>query len=238
MPKLRVQSVWARDRFFYTGMATAAVAAVFAGFARTYYIRPQFHPSPLPLYLHVHGFVFTVWIALFVAQTTLVSVRRTDLHRRLGLAGVVWSVVMIAAAFAAAILYGRRNVAAGQADVARTFFAVPVFSMVVFVILVACAFRWRRRPEIHKRLMLLATISILDAAVARWPIALVTATPWAYYALTDIFIVVAVLYEAASRKRISAAYLGGGLLIVSAQVLRDAIGRTDIWHVFARQLIG
>ncbi len=229
---------WRRDRVFYTGMAIAAVAAVFAGFARTYYLRSQFQASSLPLYLHVHGLVFTIWISFFVVQTTLVAAGRTDVHRRLGWVGAGWAVLMVVVASTAAILSGRRSVAAGQADDARAFFAVPVFSMVVFVILIACAVYWRHRPETHKRLMLLATISILDAAVARWPLALVNLTPWAYYAITDVFIVVAATYDAASHKRISTVYIAGGLLVVSAQVLRDAIGGTGAWHAFARLLIG
>ena len=64
------------DRAFYTGMALAATLSVFVGFARTYYLRPQFQTTPLPLYLHIHGAVFTAWMVLFVVQTSLVAARR------------------------------------------------------------------------------------------------------------------------------------------------------------------
>jgi hypothetical protein len=110
--------------------------------------------------------------------------------------------------------------------------------MLVFVILVAAAVYYRRSPETHKRLMLLATISILDAAVARWPVALVSATPWAYYALTDVFILIAAAYDLSSRKRVHAVYVWGGLLVVAAQVSRDLVGRTAAWHAIARLPIG
>ena len=219
-------------------MSLAAVATVFAGFARTYFLRSQFQVTPLPVYLRIHGLVFTTWIALFVAQTTLIAARRTDIHRRLGWAGASLAAVMVVAAVTAAILSGRRDVAAGQEDAALTFLTTPLLAMLVFVILVAAAVYYRRSPETHKRLMLLATVSILDAAVARWPVALVSATPWAYYVLTDVFVLIAAAYDLSSRKRVHAVYVWGGLLVVAAQVSRDLVGRTAAWHAFARLLIG
>jgi hypothetical protein len=226
------------DRVFYTGMSLAAVATVFAGFARTYFLRSQFQTTPLPLYLHVHGLVFTTWIALFVGQTTLIAMRRADVHRRLGWVGASLAVVMVGAAVTAAILSGRRNVAAGHEDAALTFLTTPLSSMLVFVLLVAAAIHYRGSPETHKRLMLLATINILDAAVARWPIALVAATPWAYFVVTDVFLLTAVAYDLAARKRVHPAYVWGGLLMVVAQFSRGIVGHTAAWHAFARLLIG
>src|SRR5215204_5754048 len=78
-----------RERLFYTLMAGAILITVFAGFARTYFLRPYFDARPLLPILHLHGFVFTSWIVLFVMQTALVATKRTDLHRRLGIAGAV-----------------------------------------------------------------------------------------------------------------------------------------------------
>jgi hypothetical protein len=232
------ESLQSTDRAFYTGMSLAAVVTVFAGFAPTYFLRSRFQTTTLPLYLQVHGLVFTTWIALFVAQTTLVAVRRTDIHRRLGWAVASLAVVMVVAAITAAILSGRRDVAAGHEDAALTFLTTPLLSMLVFAILIAAAIRSRRTPQTHKRLMLLATIGILYAAVARWPIALVSATPWAYYSLTDGFILIAAAYDLSSRKRVHPAYLWGGLLMVAAQVSRDLVGRTAAWHAVAHLLIG
>jgi hypothetical protein len=77
---------------FYVGLALAVALTVFAGFAPTYYLRLRYSPdSPLPGMLHLHGLVFTAWILLFLAQSTLVAAGRTDLHRRLGAAGLLAS---------------------------------------------------------------------------------------------------------------------------------------------------
>ena len=219
-------------------MALAALAAVFLGFSRTYYLRPQFQDTSLPFYLHVHGALFSAWIALFVAQTSLVAARRTDLHRRLGPTGAVLAAAMVVIGVTAAIISGRRNIAAGLGTEALSFLTVPLSSMMVFAALVGSALYYRRRPETHKRLMLLATISILDAATARWPFAFATATTWAYYVLADLFILVAVAYDGLSRRRIHPAYIWGGLFVLVAQVLRDVVGRTALWQAFARVILG
>ena len=216
----------------------AFAATVFAGFARTYYLRPQFQTTSLPLYLHVHGFVFTAWIALFLTQTTLVAARRTDVHRRLGWIAAGWAPLMAVAAMTAAILSGQRAVAAGHADEARTFLAVPMSSVLVFLTLIGFALWRRRHPETHKRLMMLATIGILDAAVARWPLELVAATPWAYFVVTDAFIAIGIAYDLLLRRRIHPAYVWGGLLTLCGQLSRDIVGPTAVWHAFARLLIG
>jgi len=218
-------------------MAIAIVVFVFVGFAPTYYLRSRFQTTPLPLYLHVHGFAFTAWIGLFVAQTLLVAARRVDVHRRLGWAGAALAVVMVAAAVTAALLSGRREFAAGHEDEALTFLTTPFLAMVVFMILAGTAVYYRRRSEMHKRLMLLATISILDAAVARWPFEIVATSGWAFYVLTDLLIVAAVLYDLVSRRRVHSVYMWGGLLILAGQSLRTVLGQTAMWHAFARALL-
>src|SRR5579862_821410 len=84
-----------RDRVFYLVAATVIAGIVFAGFARTFYLRPLFNPRPLDFLLLVHGIVFTCWPALFLVQTGLVAARRTDIHRRLGIAGGGLAVLMV-----------------------------------------------------------------------------------------------------------------------------------------------
>lgn len=219
-------------------MAVAVVVAVSVGFAPTYFLRSRFQTTGLPLYLQVHGLAFSAWVVLFTAQTLLVAARRTDVHRRLGWAGVALAVVMVVAAAGAAIFSGRRDIGAGQGDAALTFLATPFLSILVFVILVAAAVSFRRRPETHKRLMLLATISILDAAVARWPFEILSTSDWALYFWTDLLIVGAILYDLASRRRVHPADVVGGVLIVAGQTLRTVLGETDAWHTIARAILG
>ncbi|HZF30512.1 MAG TPA: hypothetical protein VE907_15450 [Gammaproteobacteria bacterium] len=223
----------AGDRRFYTGMALAAAATVFLGFSRTFFLRSYFEPMPLAWPFIVHGVVFTAWIALFVAQTSLVAARRFEAHRQLGWAGTGLAVVMVGVALVAAVTGGRRDIAAGHVEESLTFFATPVFSMIMFASLLGAAIALRGRPETHKRLMLLATLSLLDAAVARWPFPSLVGTPLGYYGITDAFILAAMLYDFVSRRSVSPVYVWGGLAIVAGQWLRDVLGATAPWHAFA-----
>src|SRR5256885_12694391 len=116
----RPAACW-HDRVFYCSMAAAAAVSVFVGFAPTFYLRSNFHPGPLPLYLYVHGSLFTAWIALFFVQTSLIAARRTDVHRRLGWVGAALASSMVAAGVTVAIFAGRRAVAEGHEDAAVTF---------------------------------------------------------------------------------------------------------------------
>src|SRR5262245_53660732 len=111
------------DRRFYTGMALAAAAAVFLGFSRSFFLRSHFDPTPLARPFVVHGVVFTAWVVLFVAQTSLIALHRTRTHRRLGWAGAALAVAMVGVALTAAIAGGRRDIAAGHVEESLTFFA-------------------------------------------------------------------------------------------------------------------
>ncbi|HEX5475859.1 MAG TPA: hypothetical protein VFX12_14460 [Vicinamibacterales bacterium] len=77
-------------RFFYRGIAIAAILTVFAGFARTYFLKAWTGAPALPLLIHVHGLVFSLWLLLFLGQTILVARRRMGWHRRLGVVGGRW----------------------------------------------------------------------------------------------------------------------------------------------------
>ena len=226
------------DRQFYTGMAMVAALIVFVGFAPTFYLRASYQTTSLPLYLQIHGLLFTTWIVLFITQTSLVAARRTNVHRRLGWATAALAAVMVVVGTTAGILSGQRNVAIEPANVARAFLTTPLFSMVAFATLVAAAIRFRRQPQTHKRLMLLATISIMDAAVARLPFEVLRTSSWNYLPFTDLFLVAAIAYDVISRRRVDPAYVWGGLFLVVEQSLRIPVGETEAWQGIARAIIG
>jgi hypothetical protein len=213
-------------------MSLAFAISVFVGFAPTYFLRGYFGGSPLSPLVHLHGLVFTGWILLAATQTALVAARRIDLHRRLGIAGVVWAGLLPIFGLTTAIDSARRNVAANPVE-ALTFLVLPFGDVLVFATLAGAGFYFRRRPQTHKRLMLLATIGILDAAVARWPLEVIQTSSFAFFVLTDLFIVPGVVYDLVSRRRIHPAYVWGGLFILISQPVRMAIANTGLWLAFA-----
>src|SRR6185312_7085546 len=113
------------------------------------------------------------------------------------------------------------------------FLAVPLFDMVVFAILIGTGLSLRGNPDTHKRLMTLATISLMSAPIARLPFGLLRAGPPAFFGLTDLFIAAMLVYDLATRRRIHPATIWGGLLIVASQPLRLMISGTSAWMAFA-----
>jgi hypothetical protein len=226
-----------RERFFYTGMSIVIAIIVFAGFSRTWFLRPYFpQVQPLIPVLILHGIIFSSWIALFVTQTTLVATKRIRTHMRLGIAGGVLAGAMIIIGTVTAIIRAK-----GPSPIPDinplSFLTVPLGDLLVFGILIGLAFYYRRKMDIHKRLMLLATIGILPAAVARLPFTFIEqGGPLAFFGLSDLFIIPCLIYDIISRGRPHRATVLGGALIVISHPLRSIIGGTHAWIAFATWL--
>jgi len=228
-----------RHGWFFTGMATAVMATVIAGFAPTYYLKPLFATPALTVPVHVHGALFTAWVLLFVVQTSLVAANRTALHRRLGVVGAVLALTMVATGTALAVESARTaRPALGVLAAASPLFVlvIPLASVVVFTILVGLGLYYRRRPDAHKRLMLFATIALLPPALGRMRI-LNAIGPPAFFGVTVLFIVVVVAYDYWTRRRVHAVSLWGGLFLALSFPGRIALGHTDAWLTFAGWLV-
>jgi FtsH-binding integral membrane protein len=224
------------DRLFFTGMALASALALFLGFLPSYFHRSAELPSLTPLY-QLHGAFFTAWVALLVAQTALVAGHRTDIHRTLGVAGVVLAAVVFIVGVAVSVETLRRNGGPPGGDPGK-FFAIPLGDIIVFGVLVSAAVVQRRRSsEAHKRLMLLATISLLTAAVARFLRQVgMGGAPNLFFG-TDVFVLVLVLYDLASRGRVHPATLWGGALVVGFKpLLYYVLSGTPAWLALADAL--
>jgi hypothetical protein len=230
-----------RERLFYAGIAIAMFAAVFLGFARSFFLRPWFPdvPAPTETIFYVHGAVFTAWLVLLVVQPALVAVRRTDLHRKLGWLGAGLAVAMVALGIVGALVAARRPTGfVGIPIPPLQFLIIPFFDMVLFATFVALAIARRRDMQSHKRWMLLASVNLLAAGIARWPFAMMAGGPPVYFGLEDLFIVALVAWDFASRGRVHPVTLWGGLAIIVSQPLRLVLSGTAAWLAFAGWAVG
>ena len=137
----------------------------------------------------------------------------------------------------------QRSAAVGQTDAGIAFSIVPWSGILFFAVVFAIGIAMVRRPEVHKRLMLLAGISILDAAVARWfltflappgppgPPPVVVTIPPAFVAY--LLLVVAMVHDWRTRGRPHAVYVIGGAVLVAVKLLNLPISATHAWHAFA-----
>jgi len=237
MPRVR----WSGERRFYTGMALAFLATVVLGFGRSFFLRPLFPewPSPHEPIFYIHGMVFTAWFALLITQASLVAAGRTDVHRKLGVWGAVLAAVMVVLGVTGAIVAARRPTGfVGIPVPALQFLAVPIFDMAMFGSFVVVAIAKRRDAQSHKRWMVLASINLLTAAIARWPGVISIGAPPLFFGLTDLFVVAIVLWDLKSRVRVHPATIWGGLLTVASQPARLVVSGTSFWLECARWMTG
>jgi hypothetical protein len=242
-PNVPARAAGGRDRLFYGTIAVALALTTFAGFAPTYYLRlvsggatKTLSGGPFTAAFHVHGALFTAWVILFVVQTALISARRVAVHRRLGIAGAVLAAAMVIAGAQVAVSSAARGSAPpGMTPLA--FLVIPLFDLVLFAGFVSAALVARRHKEAHKRLMLLAYVSIITAAIARLPGVLPLGPP-AFFGISLLFVAAGAIYDFVSRGRIHKVYLWGGAILVVSVPLRLAIASTGAWQSFATLLTG
>jgi hypothetical protein len=220
------------EHLFFSGMALLILATVFLGFARTYFLAGVFR-APLPnLLIHLHGAAFSSWILLLVAQTSLVSAGRTDIHRRLGVFGFLLASLMVILGIVAGTDALRRGFTPPGID-PKTFYIVPVTDMLFFGTLVSFAFRARFNPPAHKRLILIATAALLIAAVSRWPFAFVNNKVLIATLISDSVGLLPAAYDLFSTGKLHRATLWAGISLIVAQQIRIPIAQTNAWHAVA-----
>lgn len=225
------------ERRFYVAAAIGAILVVFAGFARTYYLKGVFGAPAIPELVHVHGIVMTSWFLLFLVQVGLVATRRTNIHRKVGVGGTVLAALMVTVSVATAISAARRGVSPGPPPL--VFLVIPLGDLFVFSILVAAGISLRRKLATHKRLMLMSSMGILTPAIARLPFAFVeTGGPLVFFGLTDLVILAVVAIDTVRNRRLHPAFAWGALLVIASQPLRLLLGGTDVWMRFATWLVG
>lgn len=225
-----------RDRTFYTAVNLYVAFVVFAGFARTYFLAhwfapPARMPSMNPL-LHIHAVVFTLWIILTVVQPALIGSGRREIHKTLGwfAAGTAFLVWVLANLVSIqAIKFGYRGVGDPYA-----FYAITFFSMQAFGIITALAILKRNNAQTHKRLMLLSSASILEAAFGRIPLqAMTDLAPLSFYIGPDLIIAAGVAYDWMTRGKVHSVWRWGGGALIASQVFRLAFMHTALWLAFS-----
>jgi hypothetical protein len=232
------------DRRLYLGASLIFLALVFWTFARTFYLRPFFGTPPLSALLRIHGVVMTGWVVLLVAQTGLIAAHRVQWHRQLGLFGAVWAalVVMFGSVTtlhaAAREVHGHTDFAAAQV----TITSLDLLQMLFFAGFVTIAIWQRRRPDYHKRLMLLTIACMLPDALARLPVSFMTQATEAELNLRimvglDVFLLICVGGDTIWHRRLHPAFAWGALLFVGAFHVALYVTQTRVWIAFAESLV-
>ncbi len=226
----------ANDRWIFLPAAAVIAAVVVFGFGRSYFFRPFLASTDtLTLLVQVHGALMTAWIALFLSQCVLVAVGRTDLHRRLGLAGAALVALIFVVGMPTTIVAARL----GGHHVPGP--PVPALALVLaglfeFVTLAGMGIFYRRRSDVHKRLMLLALSPMTLAAVFRLPFAFLDSY-FRIYAMNDALMLVIVAWDSIKHRRLHPAFLWGSVFLVCVQSLSFWISGTGAWLRITNELL-
>jgi len=251
--KARPRTV-ARDPFF-AAMSAVILAIVLSGFAPTLYLRPVFKPLPIPGYLYLHGIVLTSWFVWFTMQTFLIQSRRTALHRRLGVAGAVLVVAVPFAGLLATSQVVGRVVALGidlngDASVFGIGVSGPIVqflagvvwsnlsSAVTFAVLGWAGILLRRRAAAHKRLLVIATVSVLGPALARLarlPFFGGEQGPFTVSVLLALLAAV-VIHDVVTMRKLHPATTAGISFAIAVSVIFNAIAATQMGLSLVRWL--
>jgi hypothetical protein len=226
------------ERLFFAGMAATILIVVLIGFGPQSYFLPftgSVREQPFTWVALLHIALFSSWVVLLISQTALVSVRRTKLHMRLGVAAVALAPAMILSAVL--LVLGLIASDPAMSTGARSAFLISLVDLVAFGGLVYAALRSRRNPAAHKRLMLLATISLLGAtAIARLPLPDLGFGVGRYsnaLIISELMLLPLVLRDVLTLRRLHPATIWGSLTILAAHAVQIICIKWTAWRALA-----
>jgi len=198
----------ATPRRFYLAISVMMLALVTYGFSNT--IGPGLLHTQRPvrdiMLLSIHGAVFYAWMLFMVAQAALIRLRHIRLHRLLGWFGATDAVLVVIMGLWATF-HQPAPFALGM---------VGVLSMAGFGIPVALAILWRKRPAYHRRLLLIGTAMLTNAAFARFPGSYLPGH--FFYAGTDLLIAIGVARDLWKERSIHVVYRYAMPILLAAEI--------------------
>jgi hypothetical protein len=225
-------------QYFYLFMSLLIVAVIVYGFSFTIG-KNLLHPAiPRPWILYVHATVFSSWLAFFVLQSTLVRSRKVQWHRRLGRFGVALGTLIPMVGVSTAIVMGRFNTVSLHATDAESFLVVPLFDMVCFTSTFPLAAYWRKKPELHRRLMLVATCALTAAGFGRFPERILPSH--FFYVGVDLLILLGIARDLIVNRTVHRVYLFALPLFIFGQTIVTYIAYHSVpfWLRIAHAILG
>ncbi len=224
-------------RYFYFAMSLLFAVIVVVGFKRTVNDN-LFHPAvPRPFILWIHGAAFAGWVIFFICQSTLVRIRKVSWHRSLGWFGAGLATLMVPLGVTTAIIMTRFDAVQLHQSGVDAFLSIPFYDMIAFGVLIALAVYWRTKPELHRRLVFIATCGLMDAAVARFDYVF---DHNLFFPCLDLLILLGVARDLLVDRRVHKVYLYALPLLIVGQSLAVYMWRHNPswWQAITHVIIG
>jgi hypothetical protein len=225
------------DKYFYFAMSLLIAAIVVSGFRLTINAN-LLHPSiPRPLILWFHAAAFTGWVGFFIFQSALVRTHNVKWHRFFGWFGAALGAVMVPLGITTSIVMGRFDTTVEHIPGSDAFLIVPFFDMVAFGTFFALAIWWRRKPELHRRLLFIATCGLLDAAFGRYDFVF---NNHLFFPFLDVVILLGVGRDLLVNRRVHKVYRTAlpVLFVVQAFVTYTLVDSSAWWVKIAHSILG
>ena len=209
------------NRYFYLAMSLLVAAVVVYGFGHTVDNRLVHATPPRPWILWVHGAVFSGWVAFFIFQSALVRTHRVKLHRLTGWFGAALGVLIPVLGIATFIAMARFRISHFHQYGIKPFFGSAALDMISFALPFWLAIYWRKNPEFHRRLVLIATCALTGAAFARFP--MLPHPHGLAYACVDALILLGVVRDLIVNRRIHAVYRYALPILIACQIFVEQL---------------
>jgi hypothetical protein len=224
------------DKYFYFFMTLLIAAVVVYGFSHTVGNR-LIHPAVRPPFiLSIHAAVFTGWLVFLILQSALVRTHNVPLHRLTGWFGVALGAAIPVVGVTTAVTMTRFRLPTLHSPDDLVFILVPFWDVVAFSTSFALAIYWRKKPEFHRRLILLASCALTAAAFGRFPAQILP--PVVFYAGVDLLILLGVIRDLIVNRRIHPVYLYGlpGFTLGQAFVMYTVTNTSAWWMKIAHAI--
>jgi hypothetical protein len=225
------------NNYFYLFMSLLIAVLIVYGFSHTV-DKNLIHPAvPRPFLLYIHATVFGGWVVFYILQSALVRTHNVKVHRRTGWFGVALGVVIPVVGISTAITMTRFNIVQLHHTDAASFMLVPFFDIVAFSTTFALGIYWRKKPEMHRRLLLIASCALTAAAFGRFPPNLLP--PVIFYAGVDLLILLGVVRDLVVNRRVHRVYQYAlpGFIVGQTVVMYTVVHNSPYWLKIANAIV-
>jgi len=246
-----------REHQFFFAYTIFLLAIVFIGFTPSLFLRPAFDTPPIPFYLHLHGGILTGWFVWLVAQAWLIRTKNPALHRKLGYFAATYGLVVVFGSLMATLNVVSRDMglgitldvdmsdidpALGSGITYLTFITAVIWNNITavctFAVLIIAAVYFRSSPDIHKRLLLVASVSIIGPALARISrLEILGGEQGPFIPLAALSLLLAILvYDFSAIKKLHKTSLAAIVYAISLKVAAGRIASSEFGQDFVRNL--
>ncbi|MBX2934281.1 MAG: hypothetical protein KF825_08545 [Ferruginibacter sp.] len=236
---MQIQQINKNRLTFFTAIGMIGMIAILVGFLKTFIIPLISGTKTWPLAIYAHVFLVFGWVIIFLTQALLIQNKKYKTHIFIGSWAAFMAVGAAISIIPASLFQVERELKDGLGQTAISSIVGSFISATMFLILVTLGILNRKRPQVHKRFMLLATIILIWPAWFRWRHYFPSVERpdiWFAVVLADSLILAAFIWDWLKNKYIHPALLYGGLFIIAENIMEILLFDSKGWRVFANAL--